>query len=147
MNRPEDAFEMQLRVRMERLADSVSAGDGIDGAELYRQAVRRKRRRGAAASALIAAAVALVIVAAAIWLPGTIDGTEQRPSDGRPPGVEQHDTFRCARVQACFDRRESADVDWRVHLRGGAEVSHAEAERRCTAVWHHLSGPKIGRAA
>ena len=77
MNRPEDGFATQLRVRMDQLADSVSAGDGIDGAQLDRQGVRRKRQRGAAASALIAAAAALVIVAAAIWLPGTIDGTEQ----------------------------------------------------------------------
>src|SRR5262245_52580989 len=138
MNRPEDAFETQLRVRMERLADSVSAGAGIGGAGLYRQGVRRKRQRGAAASALIAAAVALVIVAAAIWLPGTIDGTEQRPSDHLPP-VEQNDMFQCSPSAGCFATPSTGSLTCCVNLQG-AEVSHAEAERRCTAVWHNLYG-------
>jgi hypothetical protein len=131
MNQPAD-HETTLRERLDQLADSVPARDSIDGAQLYRQGVRRRRQRGAAATGLIAAATALVIVAAAIWLPDTMDGSEQRPGDGRsvPPIAEQ----------TLDDRSADGRVDRRVHLRGG-EVSHAEAERRCTAIWHNLYGP------
>ena len=132
MNLPADDNATQLRERLDQLADSVPVGDSIDGAQLYRQGVRRRRRRGAAATGLIAAAAALVIVAAAIWLPGTIDGSEQRPSDGPSAPVAEHNTV---------DRNADGHVDWRVHLRGGAEVTHAEAERRCTVIWHNLYGP------
>src|SRR5262245_32094423 len=136
MNPPEDAFETQLRVRMDQLADSVSAGDGIDGTQLYRQGVRRKRQRGAAASALIAAAVALVIVAAAIWLPGTIDGTEQRPSDHLRP-VEQNDMFQCSPSAGRFATRSTRSLTCCGNLQGAA-VCDAEAERRRTDVGDSL---------
>jgi hypothetical protein len=135
MNQPADDNATQLRERLDQLADSVPAGDSIDGAQLYRQGVRRRRRRGAAAAGLIAAAAALVVVAAAIWLPGTIDGSEQRPSDRRPPVAETD--MQCRGLPLCG---QQTNVAARVYLRG-AEVSHAEAERRCTAVWHNLYGP------
>lgn len=140
MNLPADDNATQLRERLDQLADSVRAGDSIDGAQLYRQGVRRRRRRGAAATGLIAAAAALVIVAAAIWLPGSIDGSGPRPADGRPPVPETG--MRCLGQPLCGQlTTDDGSVDQQVNLSGGAEVSHAEAERRCTVIWHNLYGP------
>jgi hypothetical protein len=145
MNLPADDNATQLRERLDQLAASVPAGDSIDGAQLYRQGLRRRHRRGAAATGLIAAAAALVIMAAAIWLPGTIDGSEQQPGDGRPVPPVAETGMRCLGQPHCGQlRQQTSDdgsVDRQVHLRGGAEVSHAEAEHRCTAVWHNLYGP------
>ena len=84
MNHPADDRSTLLRERLDRLADSVSVGNGIDGAQLYRRGVRRRRRRVAATTVLIAAATALVIAGGATWLPGMTDSSGSRPGDGQP---------------------------------------------------------------
>src|SRR5262245_26805235 len=118
-----------------REASDNDPNRALDPTELVQQGRRRLyRRRGIAAVSGVVAA-ALVIVAGGSWLSGTTDDSGPQPGDGRPP-VAGHDS-----VDDSADNSASGHYDWRVHLRGGAEVSHAEAERRCTVIWHNLYGP------
>ena len=108
----------------------------LDPTELVRQGRRRlQRRRGIVAVSGVAAA-ALVIVGGGSWLSGTTDDSEPRPGDGRPPSAEQG--MMCHGLPLCG---QADPYVGQVYLRGGAEVSHAEAERRCTVIWRNLYGP------
>ncbi len=80
MNQPaDDKATTVLRERLDQLASSVEGGDNIDGAQLYRQGMRRRRRRIAATTGLIA--IALVVVGAAI---GTAVRQEASPEPSSP---------------------------------------------------------------
>lgn len=135
MNQPAGDRGTPLRERLDRLADSVSAGNGIDGAQLYRQGVRRRRRRVAATTVLVAAATALVIVGGSIWLPGVTDDSGPVPENGRPPAAGQDNHHVRANAQASDEDPGGRSAGQTV------EVSQAEAERRCTIVWHNVWGP------
>jgi len=132
---PADHEATQLRERLDRLASSVSAGSGEEGAELYRRSLRRRRRRVAGTTALVAAATALVVGGAATWLPAVNDDGAPRPQDGQPPVAGQDGADARAQVLASVD-----DPGGRTAGRT-VEVSRAEAERRCTVVWHQTWGP------
>ena len=135
MNHPADDRATLLRERLDRLAGSVSTDTGVDGAQLYRRSLQRRRRRVAASTSLAAAATAIVIVGGATWLPGANDGGSPRPEDGRPAVAGQGSADAPAQVQANVDDpggRTAGQV---------VEVSRAEAERRCTTVWHNYWGP------
>ena len=135
MNHPADHRATLLRERLDRLASSVSAGSGKDGAQLYRRSLRRRRRRVAASTALVAAATALVIVGGATWLPGVNDDGAPRPENGQPPVAGQGSADARAEVLAGVDDPGGRTAGQTV------EVSQAEAERRCTIVWHNYWGP------
>jgi hypothetical protein len=137
MKDPADDRARLLRDRMDRLADSVPAGGGADGAQLYRRSLRRRRRRVAATMAATAAATAAVLVGGAIWLPGVDDDGAPRPRQAQPPvaGQDNGDADARARVLAGVDDPGGRTAGQTV------EVSRAEAERRCTTVWHQLWGP------
>jgi hypothetical protein len=123
-----------LRDRLDRLADSLPAGTATDGARLYRQSLRRRRRRVAGTTVLAATATALVVVGGAAWLPGAGDDGSPRPREGQPPVAGQGDPDARAAVLARVDDpggRTAGQV---------VEVSRAEAERRCTTVWHNFWG-------
>ena len=135
MNDPADNRATLLRERLDRLANSVSAGGGTEGAQLYRRSLRRRRRRVVATTALAAAATALVVVGGAIWLPAMNDAGAPRPQDGQPPVAGQDSADARAEVLAGVDDPGGRTAGQTV------EVSQAEAERRCTIVWHQLWGP------
>ena len=135
MNHPADHRATLLRERLDRLASSVSAGSGMDGAQLYRRSLRRRRRRVAASTALVAAATALVVVGGATWLPGVNDDGAPRPESGQPPVAGQGSADARAEVLAGVDDPGGRTAGQTV------EVSQAEAERRCTIVWHNYWGP------
>ena len=135
MNHPADHRATLLRERLDRLASSVSAGGGMDGAQLYRRSLRRRRRRVAASTALVAAATALVVVGGATWLPGVNDDGAPRPENGQPPVAGQGSADARAEVLAGVDDPGGRTAGQTV------EVSQAEAERRCTIVWHNYWGP------
>ena len=135
MNRPADHPEDVLPERLDRLASSVSAGSGADGAQLYRRSLQRRRRRVAASTALAAGATALVVVGAATWLPGADDDGAPYPRQGQPPVAGQDDADARAEVLARVDDPGGRTAGQTV------EVSRAEAERRCTTVWHNFWGP------
>ena len=135
MNDPADHRATLLRERLDRLASSVSAGGGMDGAQLYRRSLRRRRRRVAATTALVAAATALVVVGGATWLPGVNDDGAPRPENGQPPVAGQGSADARAEVLAGVDDPGGRTAGQTV------EVSQAEAERRCTIVWHNYWGP------
>ncbi len=135
MNDPADNRATLLRERLDRLANSVSAGGGADGAQLYRRSLRRRRRRVVATTVLAAAATALVVVGVAIWLPAMNDAGPPRPQDGQPPVAEQDSADARAEVLAGVDDPGGRTAGQTV------EVSQTEAERRCTIVWHRLWGP------
>ena len=135
MNHPADQRGTELRERLDRVADSVVAGGGTDGAQLYRRSLRRRRRRVAATTALAAAATALVVVGAATWLPGVDDDGAPDTRQGQPPVAGQGDADARAKVLAGVDDPGGRTAGQTV------EVSQAEAERRCTVVWHNFWGP------
>ena len=136
MNDPADNRATLLREQLDRLADTVSAGSGTDGAQLYRRSLRRRRRRVAANTALAATATALVVVGGATWLPGVSDdGAPPNPRQGEPPIAEQGSADARAKVLAGVDDPGGRTAGQTV------EVPQAEAERRCTVVWHNLWGP------
>jgi hypothetical protein len=135
MNHPADHPEKVLPERLDRLASSVSAGSGVDGAQLYRRSLRRRRRRVAASTALAAGATALVVVGAATWLPGADEDGAPRPRQGQPPVAGQGSAETRAKVLAGVDDPGGRTAGQTV------EVSQAEAERRCTIVWHNFWGP------
>jgi hypothetical protein len=135
MNRAEDHPATQLRERLERLADSVPTGNGTDGAQLYRQSLRRRRRHVGASTALVGAATALVIVGGATWLPGMNDEGAPRPDNGQPAIAGQGSAEARAEVLAGVEDPGGRTAGQTV------EVSQAEAERRCTIVWHNYWGP------
>jgi hypothetical protein len=134
MNHPEDHPEKVLPERLDRLASSVSAGSGVDGAQLYRRSMRRRRRRLAAYTAL-AAATALVVVGAATWLPRADEDGAPPPRQGQPPVAGQGSAETRAEVLAGVDDPGGRTAGQTV------EVSQDEAERRCTTVWHNFWGP------
>jgi len=135
MNDPADDRATLLRERLDRLADSVSSGSGTDGAQLYRRSLRRRRRRVAATTALAAAATAVVLVGGATWLPGADDDGAPRVRQDQPPVAAQGDPDARAAVLAGVDDPGGRTAGQTV------EVSQAEAERRCTIVWHNIWGP------
>ena len=135
MNHPADHRATERRERLDLLASGVPAGGGTDGAQLYRQSLRRRRRRVAVSTALVAAATALVVVGGATWLPGVNDDGAPRPENGQPPVAGQGSADARAEVLAGVD-----DPGGRTAGRT-VEVSQAEAERRCTVVWHNYWGP------
>ena len=136
MNDPADNRATLLREQLDRLADTVSAGSGTDGAQLYRRSLRRRRRRVAANTALAATATAVVVVGGATWLPGVSDdGAPPNPRQGEPPIAEQGSADARAKVLAGVDDPGGRTAGQTV------EVPQAEAERRCTVVWHNLWGP------
>jgi hypothetical protein len=135
MNDPADHRSTLLRERLDRLADSVSAGSHADGAQLYRRSLRRRRRRVAATTAMAAAATAVAVVGGATWLPGLNDDSAPRPRQGQPPVAAQDDPDARAKVLAGVDDPGGRTAGQTV------EVSQPEAERRCTTVWHNLWGP------
>jgi hypothetical protein len=138
MNDPADRTTA-LQQRLDRLASSVSAGSGKDGAQLYRQSLRRRRRRVAARTSLVAAATALVVVGGASWLPQVNDDGAPRPESGQPPVAGQGDADARAEVLAGVDDPGGRTAGQTV------EVSQAEAERRCSVVWHNLWGSSAKR--
>jgi hypothetical protein len=125
----------QLRDRLDRLADSVPAGGGTDGAQLYRRSLRRRRRRVAATTGAVAAATAVVLVGGATWLPGVGDDDTPRQRQGQPQVAEQGSSDARANVLARVDDPGGRTAGQTV------EVSKAEAESRCTTVWHNFWGP------
>ncbi len=135
MNDPADDRATLLRERLDRLADSVSAGSGRDGAQLYRRSLRRRRRRVAATTALAAAATAAVVVGGATWLPGVDDDGAPRVRQGQPPVAGQGNADARAKVLAGVDDPGGRTAGQTV------EVSQVEAERRCTIVSHKFWGP------
>ena len=135
MNHPADHRATLLRERLDRLANGVPAGSGTDGAQLYRRSLRRRRRRVAASTALVAAATALVVVGGATWLPGVNDDGAPRPENDQPPVAGQGSADARAEVLAGVDDPGGRTAGQTV------EVSQAEAERRCTIVWHNYWGP------
>ena len=135
MNHPADHRATLLRERLDRLASSVPTGNGVDGAQLYRRSLRRRRRRLVTSTGLVAAATALVIVGGAIWLPGTNDDGAPRPDNGQPPVAGQGSADARAEVLAGVDDPGGRTAGQTV------EVPQAEAERRCTVVWHNYWGP------
>jgi hypothetical protein len=135
MNDPADDRATLLRERLDRLADSVSAGSGTDGAQLYRRSLRRRRRRVATTTAVVAAATALVVAGGATWLSGAVDDGASRTGQDRPPVAGQGDADARAKVLAGVDDPGGRTAGQTV------EVSQAEAERRCTVVWHNFWGP------
>ena len=135
MNHPADHRGSLLPEGLDRLASSVSAGGGMDGAQLYRRSLRRRRRRVAATTALVAGATALVVVGGATWLAGVNDDGAPSPRDGQPPVAGQGSAEARAKVLAGVDDPGGRTAGQTV------EVSQAEAERRCTVVWHNLWGP------
>ena len=135
MNHPADHRATELRERLDLLASGVPAGDGADGAQLYRQSLRRRRRRVAVSTALVAAATALVVVGGATWLPGVNDDGAPRPENGQPPVAGQGSADARAEVLAGVDDPGGRTAGQTV------EVSQVEAERRCTTVWHNYWGP------
>ena len=135
MNDPADHRGTLLREELDRLADSVPAGGGTDGAQLYRRSLRRRRRRLAATTAAAAAATAVVLVGGATWLPGADDDGAPRLREGQPPVAAHGDVEARAKVLAGVDDPGGRTAGQTV------EVSRAEAERRCTTVWHQLWGP------
>ena len=135
MNHPAGHRAALLRERLDRLATSVSTGRGMDGAQLYRRSLRRRRRRVAAGTALVAGATALVVVGGATWLPRVnVDGAPRFES-GQPPVAGQGSAEARAEVLAGVDDPGGRTAGQTV------EVSQAEAERRCTIVWHSYWGP------
>src|SRR3954452_22779920 len=135
MNHPADHEGPLLRDRLERLADSVRAGSATDGAQLYRRSLRRRRRRVAGTTALVAAASALVVVGGATWLAGVNDDGAARPRQAQPLIAGQGDADARAAVMAGVDDPGGRTAGQTV------EGSKAEAERRCTVVWHRFWGP------
>jgi hypothetical protein len=138
MNDSTDDRATQLRERLDRLAGDVPADGGVDGAQLYRQSLRRRRRRGVATTALVAGATAAVIVGGATWLPGANDDGAPRPSTVQPPvAAPGGDDGADARAEVI------AGIDDPGGRTAGqtVEVTRAEAERRCTTVWHNYWGP------
>jgi len=135
MNHPADNRATVLRERLDRLADGVSTGNGPDGAQLYRRSLRRRRRRAAATTALAATATALVVVGGATWLPGVDEDGAPHPRQAQPPVADQGDADARAQVLAGVDDPGGRTAGQTV------EVSQAEAESRCTTVWHNFWGP------
>jgi hypothetical protein len=135
MNHPADHRGQLLPERLDRLASSVSAGSGIDGAQLYQRSLRRRRRRVAATTALVAGATALVVVGGATWLPRVNDDGAPPPRQGQPPIADQGSADARAKVLAGVDDPGGRTAGQTV------EVTQAEAERRCTVVWHNTWGP------
>ena len=96
--------------------------------------MRRRRGRVAATTGLVAAATALVVVGGATWLPSANDDGAQSPDIGQLPAAGQGTAQDRAQVLAGVDDpggRTAGQV---------VEVSKAEAERRCTTVWHNYWG-------
>jgi hypothetical protein len=143
MKDPADDRATLLRDRMDRLADSVPAGGGTDGAQLYRRSLQRRRRRIAATMVATAAVTATVLVGGAIWLPGVDDDGGPGHREARPPVAGQGNTKADSDAGSADRARVLAGVDDPGGRTAGqtVEVSQAEAERRCTTVWHQLWGP------
>ena len=135
MNHPADHRATELRERMDRLAESVPTGSGVDAVQLYRRSLRRRRRRAAATTGLVATATALVVVGGAVWLPGLNDDDAPSLRQGEAPAAGQGDADARAKVLAGVDDPGGRTAGQTV------EVSQAEAERRCTIVWHNFWGP------
>jgi len=135
MTNPADHDGAQLRERLDRLAGSISPGGPTDGADLYRRSLRRHRRRGAVTTALVAGATAVVIVGGATWLPEVDDDGDRIVENRQPPVAGPGIADAGAQLLASVD-----DPGGRTAGRT-VEVSRAEAERRCTVVWHNTWGP------
>jgi len=135
MNDPADHRETLLRDRLDRLAETVSAASGTDSAQLYRRSLRRRRRRLAAASVLVTATTALVVAGGATWLPGVDEDGSPRVTQDQPPAAGQDSAEARAEVLAGVDDPGGRTAGQIV------EVSRAEAESRCTTVWHNFWGP------
>jgi hypothetical protein len=127
-----------LRERLDRLAESVPVGGATDGARLYRRSLRRRRRRAAATTTLVVVATAVVVVGGAAWLQGL--GGAPHTRDGRPP-VAGHTGDTKADAEARAELLAGVDDPGGRTAGQQVEVSRAEAERRCTTVWHQLWGP------
>lgn len=84
MNQPADDKAAVLRERLDQLASNVSGGDDLDGAQLYRQGVRRRRRRIAVTAGLVAAAVvaAGAAIGSAVQPEASPDPSTPAPSNG-----------------------------------------------------------------
>ena len=115
MSQPADDQTTRLRERLDQLADSVSAGNSIDGAQLYRQGVRRRRRRIAAAAGLAAAAV--VIVGAAIG-----SAVQSESSSPEPPAPAASDPVSPAPSDGCVLTHQLAH---------GVELGAVTEEQAC----------------
>ena len=139
MNHPADHGATPLREQLDRLASSVPAYSGMDGAQLYRRSLRRRRRRVAASTAMVAAATAIVVLGGVAWLPGVNDDGAPRPREGQPADAGQGNADARAEVLAGVDDPGGRTAGQTV------EVSQAEAERRCTIVWHNNWGPSAVR--
>ena len=135
MNHPADHEATQLREGLVGIANSVSNGRAMDGAQLYQRSLRRRRRRVATGTTVVAAVSALVVVGGVTWLQGTSDDGGPGLDDGQPAVATQGSADDRAEVLAGVDDpggRTAGQV---------VEVSQAEAERRCTIVWHNYWGP------
>ena len=135
MNYPADDRATMLRERLDRLANSVPVEGGTEGDELYRRSLRRRRHRVAGTTVLVGAASALIAVGGVTWLPAANDSGSPRPPIEQPSIAGQDDADARAEVLARVDDPGGRTAGQTV------EVSQAEAERRCTVVWHNLWGP------